>query len=206
MKITEEQFKKLFPKTKNISEWIEALEVVEAYEINTVNRFAAFLAQCSHESQDFTRLSENLNYTNPKRLIDIWPSRFSKETAPLYAGNPEKLANKVYANRLGNGDENSGDGYKYRGRGILQLTGKSNYALCSKDIFGDDTLITNPDVLLQPSVAVLSACWFWKINNLNSICDRGDIISLTKKINGGTIGLAERENKYKEIKEILSNS
>lgn len=181
-----------------------ALEaVLPRYEINTPDRVAAFLAQCGHESVDFTVLEENLNYS-ARGLVATWPQRFLNESAAqAYHRRPEAIANLVYANRMGNGPETSGDGWRYRGRGAIQLTGKSNYQAFA-DTFGwtlDDT-VTYVSTLQG---AVESAAWFWWRNNLNDLADRRDIAGMTRKINGGTIGLAEREQHYLHNLEVLTS-
>ena len=151
--------------------WLEPLkETFEKYNIDTPKRQAAFIGQCMHESGGFKLLSENLNYS-AKALMATWPSRFpTEEMANQYARTPEKIANKVYGGRMGNADESSGEGWKYRGRGIKQLTGKENYQRCS-DALGVD-LVENPDLLLEPKYAALSAGWFWNKHNLNDLADK----------------------------------
>ncbi len=178
--------------------WLPFLQgTCKAYEINSPNRIAGFLSQIAHESAGLTRLTENLNYT-AERLMAVWPRRFpSIEFAKQYGRNPEKIANLVYASRMGNGDEASGEGWKYRGRGLKQLTGKSNYAACSKAL-GED-FVNDPDRLLMPVNAALSAGWFWSENGLNRFADADDFVGMTKRINGGTIGLEDRQARYKRI-------
>ena len=163
--------------------------------ITTLNRACMFIAQCGHESAGFTVFSENLNYS-ASALTRVFPKYFKENDVDEYARKPEKIANLVYANRMGNGDESSGDGYKYRGRGLIQLTGKQNYTLCSK--FCDVDLVGNPDlVALDLRIAVKSALWFWTKNNLNKICDRLDFKLLTRRINGGLNGYEDRERLYR---------
>ena len=202
MLITKEQFTKILPRNTEIDEWYNALvKILPKYEINTVNRTAAFLAQVAHESANFSRLTENLNYS-AQALMTVWPSRFDAETAAAYARNPEKIANKVYANRLGNGDEASGDGWRYRGRGLIQLTGKENY-----QNFGDTVGMSADDVVdyLQTKQGALeSACWYWNTRHLNDYADVEDITTMTKRINGGVTGLHERIEHYNENKTILT--
>ena len=181
-------------KNKNPNSWFEALEKhLPAFEIITPARVSGFVAQCQHESADFTVLTENLNYS-ADALNKLFPKYFinAGRDAQEYHRQPEKIANVIYANRMGNGDTDSGDGWKYRGRGILQITGRNNYTQCSRDLFQDDTLVDNPEYLTDPEYAVLSACWFWHKNNLNQFCDSGDVVTLSKRINGGTIGLDDR--------------
>jgi putative chitinase len=180
------------------------------FEINTPQRIAGFLAQTSHESGGYTMLTENLNY-RAATLAACWPNRFAvmggdkkpiKENGKLVptavansiAGKPELIANLVYSSRMGNGPAESGEGWLYRGRGLKQLTGKFNYTKCSEALGVD--LVGNPDLLLEPTYAARSAGWFWKTNNLSTFADNNDILGMTKKINGGTIGLADRQAKY----------
>jgi putative chitinase len=155
-----------------------------------------------HESADFTRLTENLNYS-AAGLVKTWPKRFTEETAQGYHRKPEKIANKVYADRMGNGNEASGDGWKYRGRGIIQITGKNNYVAFSNAKFDDLRLLEDPDYLLTPEGAVESACWFWTTNNLNEIAGAQNITLITKRINGGTHGLSSRIARYERAIDIL---
>ena len=171
------------------------------YNINTKLRLAAFLAQISHESAGLSTTVENLNYSQ-EALMKVWPKRFpSLDSAKPYHRNPEKIANKVYADRMGNGNEQSADGWRYRGRGLKQLTGKYNYKLLSDSLQVD--FVSNPDLLLHPLWAVISAAWFWDNNNCNCFADKGDMIGLTKKINGGTIGLDDRLKRYKTAMQVL---
>ena len=166
----------------------------KAYDITTPKRVAGFLSQIGHESGGLAMLEENLNY-KAETLMRVWPKRFpTLEFAQQFARNPQKIANSVYANRMGNGDEASGEGWKYRGRGLKQLTGKDNYTAFSKAIGTD--FVADPDLLLQPVNAALSAGWFWSANNLNALADNGDVPGMTKRINGCTIGLEQRQALY----------
>jgi putative chitinase len=203
--ITVEQFTHMFPKNKNAQAWTTALvDVLPTYQIDTPERIASFLAQCGHESAGFTVLQENLNYS-AEGLNKIFHKYFpTLESAQPYARHPEMIANRVYANRMGNGDEHSGEGYRYRGRGPIQLTGKDNYAACSDFLFQDDTLLQNPDMLLDPEYALHSACWFWWKNDLNNYADSADLVTMTKRINGGTIGLEDRIAHYNQAMEIFA--
>ena len=181
----------------HINEWYEHIvAVLPDYEINTVNRVACWLAQMGHESGDFKFTSENLNYS-AKGLRGVFGKYFpTDELAQQYQRQPEKIANRVYANRMGNGAESSGDGWKFRGRGIIQITGKSNYTTCSETLYGDpNILLDNPDILCEMDGAVRSACWFWNSRHLNDWADQLDNLSITKKINGGTHGLADRDQR-----------
>jgi putative chitinase len=182
--------------------WTEPLkETFEKYGIDTSKRQAAFIGQCMHESGGFKLLEENLNYS-ARALMVTWPSRFpSEEVANQYARNPEKIANKVYGGRMGNGPEETGDGWKYRGRGIKQLTGKENYERCGSGLGVD--LVSNPDLLLDPKYAALSAGWFWNKHNLNDLADKGDIETMTKRINGGLLGLDARKAAIKKAESVL---
>lgn len=184
------------------------------YGIDTVRQVAAWIAQTAHESGGYTALVENLNYS-ADTMAAVWPNRFAqKNTKGEYLRNdkggrvpnafanalhrkPETIANVVYSNRLGNGPIESGDGWLYRGRGLKQLTGKDNYARCGKDIGMD--LVSNPDLLAQPAAAALSAAWFWSVNKCGALADADDFLGLTKKINGGTIGLDDRLRRYKAV-------
>lgn len=199
--ITAEQFHKLFPRNPEPQVWAEAMaNVFPVYEINTPQRIAAFLAQCGHESGGWTTFEENLNYS-AQGLRKIFGKYFpTDELALAYQRQPEKIANRIYCNRMGNGDEASGDGYKYRGRGPIQLTGKANYTAFAKDMFEDwQNVVDNPDwVTYDKDFALMSAIWFWNKNKLNHEADIGDIKTMTKKINGGYIGLEDRIKHYNE--------
>lgn len=191
---TAEKLARCIRKCKNSDEWFEGLHkrLPEFYIISPA-RVAGFVSQCQHESLDFTVLKENLNY-GAKGLRTVFKKYFPNDMlAKQYERKPEMIANRVYANRMGNGPEDSGDGWLFRGRGLVQLTGRANYTQCSRDLFSDDTLVEDPDVVCnEPEYAILTACWFWHKNRLNDLCDRGDVITLSKRINGGTIGLEER--------------
>jgi putative chitinase len=180
--------------------WLDPLNATFAkYDINTPKRQAAFIGQCSHESVNFTRLEESLNYS-PERLTKVWPSRFPDlTTATKYGYNPQALANKVYAGRLGNNQE--GDGWKYHGRGLIQLTGRENYERCGSSLGVD--LIGNPDWLLDPKYAALSAGWYWNKHGLNELADAQEHGIITKRINGGTLGLDDRILKTTKALQVL---
>ena len=184
-------------------QWVEPLEeVFHRYEINTPERQAAFIGQCAHESMNFTRLEENLNYS-AEALMKTWPSRFpTMEVAQKYARNPEKIANKVYGGRMGNGTEETGDGWLYHGRGLIQLTGKDNYTLAGDALNMD--FIHSPDYVLVPKYAALTAGWYWNKRQLNKEADAKDFTGMTKKINGGTIGLDDRIAHIKHAQEVLT--
>lgn len=204
---------------KDPDKWLNAVvETCVEFEINTPQRIASFLAQTSHESGGYTMLSENLNY-KASTLAVCWPNRFAvlgpdkkpkkdekgknipTAVANSIAGKPELIANLVYSNRMGNGPAESGEAWKYRGRGLKQLTGKDNYARCGQSLGVD--FLSDPDLLLVPKYAARSAGWFWKANNLASFADRGDLEGMTKKINGGLIGYAERKAKYDKIMSVM---
>mgnify|MGYP003345675457 CR=1 FL=1 len=198
-------------KVKNPDMWLDAIvKTCQEFEINTPQRVAGFLAQTSHESGGYTMLVENLNY-KAATLAACWPNRFAvlgpdkkpiRENGKLVptavansiAGKPELIANLVYSSRMGNGPAESGEGWLYRGRGLKQLTGKFNYTQCGAELGID--LVGNPDLLLEPLYAARSAGWFWKANNLAAFADVGDIKGMTKKINGGYIGLEARQALY----------
>jgi putative chitinase len=198
-------------KVKDPAKWLDAVGATcVEFKIDTPQRIAGFLAQTSHESGGYTMLSENLNY-RAATLAACWPNRFAvlgpdkkpiKENGKLVptavanaiAGKPELIANLVYSSRMGNGPAESGEGWLYRGRGLKQLTGKDNYTRCGAELGID--LVGNPDLLLEPLYAARSAGWFWKTNNLSAFADAGDIKGMTKKINGGYIGLEARQALY----------
>jgi putative chitinase len=180
--------------------WLEPLlETFEKYEINTPSRQACFIGQCMHESGGFKFLKENLNYS-AKGLVATWPSRFpNEEYADEYARKPERIANKVYSGRMGNTED--GDGAKYIGRGLIQLTGKDNYKAVTEALGID--LVANPQLLEEPRYAALSAGWFWNKKGLNALADASDIETMTKRINGGSIGIADRKAKIEMVSKYL---
>ena len=205
MELTLQQLQQLLPNNPHVEHWFTALSAaLPDYEINTAERIAAFLAQCAHESGDFTTIKENLNY-RPETLRKVFPKYFpTDELARAYCSMPNKqaaIANRVYANLMGNDDEHSGEGYKYCGRGLIQLTGKENYSWFAQslEISPEDA----SDYLETFEGAVQSACWFWQNNNLNQWADAGDILTLTKRINGGTIGLEDRVKRYEFALSIM---
>ena len=160
------------------------------FKIDTPRKQAAFLGQCGHECGNFRIFEENLNY-RAATLMKLWPKRFpTQEIANQYAGNPKKIANMVYANRMGNRDEASGDGYRFRGRGAIQLTGHSGYFHAGKALGVD--FVSNPDLVATPLYALLTAGWFWSTHGCNELAEAANWVGLTKKINGGTIGLDDR--------------
>lgn len=194
-----QKFKEVFPYCKNADVLVNLLDnILNSSGIDTKERVNMFLAQCGHESGGFTITVENLNYS-AKGLRSTFPKYFKSESeALIYERKPEKIANKVYADRIGNGPESSGDGWKYRGFGFIQLTGKSNYEAFSKDMGID--IVSNPENIRQDlTLAIKTAVWFWNKNKLNSYADKGDLLGATKRINGGINGLADREIKYKKL-------
>jgi len=203
MNITYTKFSRMIPTNKSPLVWYgKFIEKYQYYEIDTVNRIAAFMSQCAHESNDFTVIKENLNYS-ASGLMRTWPSRFkSTSFANQYARQPEKIANYVYANRLGNGPESSGDGWRYSGKGLIQLTGKANYMDFAESI--NMNLDAVVPFLLTPEGALLSAFYYWRKNDLNRFADKKDIIGLTKAINGGTIGLDDRIKRFLVNVKILN--
>ena len=205
MQVTLELLQNLCPKTKQqvLQGYVEPLNAVAQYYEMTANpsRLAGFLAQVAHESGGFNFIKENLNYS-AKGLMTIFKKYFPNEDlANQYQRQPEKIANRVYANRMGNGDESSGDGYRFCGRGLIQLTGRTNYTKLSNDlgISIEDTVA----YLETPNGAVSSAGWFWDNNNLNQYCDSNDFVTLTKRINGGTIGIEDRQHHYQQALTLL---
>ena len=204
IKLTLENLQACLPdaKVSNLEKFLEGFnETFEHFEINTPESMAMFLAQTAHESGNFSATEENLNYS-AKGLTGTFKRYFPSETdATPYARKPEKIANRVYGARMGNGAESSGEGYKYRGRGVIQLTGKDNYNNCGKALGLD--LLAEPDQVAKNPVAVLSAGWFWNTRKLNTWAEKGDVLTVTKKINGGTIGLEDRKKHYEHIVEVL---
>jgi putative chitinase len=200
--LTKDHLFQLLPGNPYIEFWYHALEqALPDYDINTPNRVAAFMAQCAHESGGFRALKENLNY-RAVTLRKVFPKYFpTDELANAYAQKPEMIANKVYGGRMGNGPEESGDGYRYCGRGLIQLTGKQNYQAFADSI--ETPVEQLPEYLATFEGAVQSACWFWENNNLNQWADKGDILTLTKRINGGTIGLEDRIKHYEHALHVL---
>jgi putative chitinase len=203
--LTLEQLRQLLPKNPHVANWHAALaQLLPDYGIDTPERIAAFVAQCAHESANFMVIKENLNY-RAVTLRKIFPKYFPTDAlAQEYASKPnrqEAIANKVYGNRMGNGDEASGDGWRYCGRGLIQLTGKNNYQAFADSIATPVEDI--PEYLATFEGAAQSACWFWETNNLNQWADKGDILTLTKRINGGTIGLEDRIKHYNHALHVM---
>jgi putative chitinase len=186
------------------AEWADPLnETFSRFGINSVVQQAAFIGQCGHECGQFRILEENLNY-RAATLMRLWPKRFpTLEIANEYAGNPKKIANKVYANRMGNRDESSGDGFRFRGRGCIQLTGSTNFYNAGKALGMD--FWAEPDLVATPKYAALTAGWFWSTHKCNEASEAQDWTRLTKIINGGTIGLQDRINHINQAISVLSS-
>jgi putative chitinase len=204
---TVEHLKQIIGNNPYIDHWHEALgKILPDYEIDTPKRLAAFLAQCAHESGNFRAIKENLNY-KWESLRKIFPKYFpTDDLAKQYAALPsakkqEAIANRIYANRMGNGPEESGDGFRYCGRGLIQLTGKDNYTRYAQSL--EISVEEASEHLTTFEGCVQSACWFWEANNLNQWADKQDIITLTKRINGGTIGLEDRIKHYNHACHVL---
>ena len=183
-------------------QWYDALcQILPDYEIDTPQRLAAFLAQTAHESGGYRAIKENLNY-RAESLMRTWPRHFpTMEIANQYARQPERIANRAYGNRMGNGPEASGDGWKFAGKGLIQLTGKDNYTRYAESL--EISLDEASEHLTTFEGCVQSAAWFWEANNLNQYADSGDILTMTKRINGGTIGLEDRIKHYEHALHIF---
>ena len=204
--LTKEKIVNLLHGNPEAEAWAEAaMEILPKYEITTANRIAGFFAQVGHESGGLKSLEENLNYRT-ETLDKIFPKYFKNagRNAAEYAKQPEKIANIVYASRMGNGDTASGDGYKFRGRGAIQLTGRENYTNFGKTIGLTAEQVI--DYVQTKKGALESACWYWKSRNLNAACDASDIVKMTKLVNGGTIGLEDRRKHYNEALAILGGA
>jgi putative chitinase len=203
--LTQQQLAELIKGNPYVPQWHNALiQLLPDYEINTPKRIAGFIAQCAHESANFRILTENLNY-RWQSLRKVFPKYFpTDELAQQYASRPnraEAIANRIYASRMGNGPEESGDGWKFRGRGLIQLTGKQNYMWFAASL--EITPEEATEYLMTFEGAAQSACWFWETNKLNQWADSGDIVTLTKRINGGTIGLDDRIKHYEHALHVL---
>lgn len=194
--LTATAIKAALPRAPSV--WIAALlDEAPRWGIDTDTEIASFVAQLAHESDEFTRLTENLNYS-AERLQEIWRRRFPTiDIAHQYARNPQRLANYVYADRIGNGPQESGDGWRYRGRGPLQITGRANYAACGAGI--EANLLDQPDILLTPVIGIRSACWYWTSRNLDLLDDDDDVRAETRAVNGGVHGLAKRQAYFNKL-------
>ena len=200
MTVTAEQLAKLHIG----AQWVDALnETFERFGIDTPKKQAAFIGQCGHECGNFKVLEENLNY-RAETLCKLWPKRFpSLEFAKQYERQPKKIANSVYSSRMGNRDEASGDGFRFRGRGCIQLTGHSSYYHAGKALGVD--FVMEPDLVSSPKYAALTAGWFWSTHDCNALAQAADWTRLTKKINGGTIGLEDRIKHINHALEVLQS-
>lgn len=204
--ITQDQLQAIIPQNAHVPHWFEALsKIIPDYDITTPPRVAAFLAQCAHESGGFNAIQENLNY-RPETLMKLFGSHFpgGLAEAQQYCAQPNKqevIANRIYANRMGNGPEESGDGWRFCGRGLIQLTGRSNYTRFAQSIDTPVEQIT--DFMQTFEGCVQSACWFWEANNLNNYADSGDIKTMTKIINGGYLGLDDRIAHYQHALQVF---
>ena len=198
-----QQFQAIVGNNPYAEHWVEALNKCwPDYDITTPQRQAAFMGECCVESAKFTEIEENLNY-RPETLARQWPSHFTPEVAQSYAHQPEKIANRAYGGRMGNGPEESGDGWKFRGKGLIQLTGRDNY-----QGFADSLQMSVDDAATYLSTfegCVQSACYFWESHNLNSLADQGNIDQISHIVNGGTLGQDERRHFYGVALHILSN-
>lgn len=198
---TQAKLAKILVGNPYVEHWYEALNtILPDYEIYTVQRASAFVAQCAHESGNFRLLKENLNY-QASSLTRVWPRLFPADVAAQYAHKPEKIANRAYSNRMGNGPEESGDGWKYCGRGLIQLTGKANYQAFAESL--EMKVEDVPEYLGTFEGATQSASWFWETNNLNHWADTNDMKNLTRAINGGYLGLEERISHYNHAIQVL---
>lgn len=212
MNITQTQLGRIMPRNPDIPTWTSVLNsaMAEFQIASRADRIAAFLAQIAHESGEMRRMVENLNYSTAKRICAVWPKRFPTEAdAAPYVGQPEKLANRVYAGRMGNGDASSGDGWRFRGRGLLQVTGRGNYKAVGAAL--GLPLSGNPDLLLQAGPAARSAANYWKSHGLNELADDrsdddddADFVTITVKINGGKNGLSERRAYWASARAALN--
>ena len=206
MSLTKDHIIHILHGNADAAAWADAaLEILPKYDINTANRIAGFFAQCGHESMNFTVLSENLNY-RAETLEKLFSKYFSKagRNAADYAKQPEKIANVIYASRMGNGDTASGDGYRFRGRGVVQLTGRDNYTAFGKTVALSPEQVI--DYVQTKKGALESACWYWNSRKINIACDEGDIVKMTKLVNGGTIGLEDRRKHYESALAVLGGA
>ncbi len=197
-----EQFEEIFPACKNPEVWVPQMDLLQDFSITTTDQVAQFCAQIGHESADMKFLQENLNYS-ADGLVKIFPKYFDNLTAAALARKPEDIANVVYANRMGNGNTSQGDGWKFRGRGILQITGKQNYSMCSDYLYSDvNVLLDRPDLISDdPKVAILSALWFWNTNKLHLL---NDVERISRRVNGGLTHIEDRIMRYKRALSVLS--
>ncbi|AZC17598.1 glycoside hydrolase family 19 protein [Pseudomonas sp. CMR5c] len=203
MPLTEQQLLQILPNARPVAGvFVPALNrAMVRWKIDSRVRQAEFLAQVGHESGQLRSLVENLNYS-AEALARTWPNRFTPQTAGAYARQPEKIANKVYGGRMGNGPDASGDGWRFRGRGLLQVTGRSNYRAAGEGL--GLPLEAQPELLEQAEHAAQSAAWWWAAHGLNDLADKGDFLTITKRINGGTNGLEDRQALYERALKVLA--
>lgn len=201
--ITEDRFKTFAPKCKDVKEYVSALnQLLPKFNITSTASIQAFLAQYAHETMGYTKLVENTCYTTPERLMKVFPSKFPNQTiAKMYVGRADAIANRVYANKYGNGDENSKDGYRFRGRGLCHLTFKDNYKAFHKETGID--VVQHPEFLEEVYYAVYAGCWYWRSRRINIPAEANDFTTVTKLINGGVNGLSERLDWLHKAKEIF---
>jgi len=202
--ITEQQLRECLPLATDEAVYNFAPAIaaaMEEFDISNAARAAGFIAQCGHESGNLKYVKENLNYS-AQGLAKTFPKYFNASNAEAYGRKPEAIANRVYANRMGNGPEESGDGWAFRGRGLIQLTGRDNYRRCGEGLGVD--LLSDPTYLETHEGAARSAAWFWKSHGLNEVADRHDVLKMTKIINGGTIGLEERKHNFEHALSVLN--
>ncbi len=195
------QFKTIFPANREAEDWLEKFDLLSDFGIESPEQIAGFCSQIGHESIDMTVLSENLNYS-ADALKRVFGKYFRDVDPNSYARKPEKIANRVYANRMGNGSESSGDGWKFRGRGILMITGYNNYKNCSDYLYNDFKILTeSPDLVKDDKkTTMLSALWFWEVNKLKNVTD---IRTLSRRVNGGDNGMDDRIRRYNRALEVL---
>ena len=201
MNVTLSQFQAIFPKTNYVDQWFDDFQILEDHDISTPEQLSMFFAQVGHESSGLNVLEENLNYSE-KGLMRVFPRYFRNTDIASYSRNPQRIANRVYANRMGNGSESSGDGWKHRGKGLIHITGKDNHLACSRALYGDESILRDdPNLLFESrSTALESALWFWRVNGLNEI---SNIVTSTRRINGGENGLDDRISRYNTALAIL---
>lgn len=205
MKLTTSQVRQIMPKAPidRVRDFVATFNAwSDPFGITTPARAAAFLAQVAHECSELNTMTENLNYS-AERLLQVFPKYFSATNVNYYARNPQKIGNRVYANRMGNGSEGSGDGYRYRGRGCFQLTGRQNYKAYADSQYCNGDLMGRPELLAQFPGALKSAMWYWQKRGLNKYADKGDITGLTRAINGGLNGIESRTACYEKAEKVL---
>lgn len=205
--LTLEQFQSAFPNATDAEEWCAALETtLPEYDITTAERIAAFVSQCGVETGGWRWFEENMNYS-AQRMMQVWPRIFNADLAQRCHRKPEMVANYAYGNRMGNGGPETGDGWKFRGRGPIHLTGRKNYTAFATDTFDNpDEILDNPDLVAHDKeVALKSALWFWDINDLNALADTKQITKLSRRVNGGDNGLQERIALFNKLYSLLKD-